>query len=153
MNFSYLKKRLNLLRTDGYNRPRKMGHAVDFFHLDAKHFPSTTKDLFREKEIAELGILPLGYKTAVSLFKPGKTINIGFLDPTNAERIRHVEKIVRERIAPDTLTGVKVYLILIEEYLEVLKTVYGIDTAKLRELTTNGTIGPLQFYLDNTSTL
>ena len=141
----------NVFRNDGYQRPRHYGQALDFFRLDANYFPESTKAIFLPEEIVEMGILPIGIKTTAGIFKGRKFLNVGFIHPDDKALVRKVEALAKARLPQENLAGIKPYLILLDEFLEVLRKNYGIDEPRVRELSTEGTIGPLQFLLDSAS--
>lgn len=98
----------------------------DTFHLDPAYFPAVTKDLLTQDELLRYRVLPLGYKRSFSLFRSAKTLNVGFVDPIS-ENVNAVEKIAREKMGRD-FSGMRIFKITKDEFLQVLKTVYGIDS-------------------------
>lgn len=103
---------------------------VDFFHLDSDFFPSITRDLFEPEFLLRHGVLPLGYKDESSLFRKKRLLNVGFLHPTESS-IREVEEKAISQLGK-SLQGVRAFLLLGEQFVEVLEKSYGIPENAIR---------------------
>jgi hypothetical protein len=95
---------------------------ADFFYLDSRYFPETTKNLLSPDEILRFGALPLGSKKSTKLFRSGTIVNVGMLDPSDTSAIKAMEAIFRSR---GNALGIKVFLILADQFLDALDRVYG----------------------------
>ena len=100
---------------------------INVFHLNPDFYPEETKHLLSIDDILRFGVLPLGFKTSSGLFRKRRDLNLGILDPTQKHVPMEIEKKVREKF-PD-LTGVRCYLVLVEQFLSVLHSVYKQDLA------------------------
>ncbi len=100
---------------------------IDFFYLDAKYFPLVTKHALELPEILRFGTLPLGLKKREGFLSKGKLLNIGFLNPSNQQNVKEVEKIVRQKLHTHQVTDIKIYLILADQFLHIVREVYGLD--------------------------
>ncbi len=100
---------------------------IDFFYLDAKYFPLVTKHALELPEILRFGTLPLGLKKREGFLSKGKLLNIGFLNPSNHQNVKEVEKIVRQKLHAHQVTDIKIYLILADQFLHIVRDVYGLD--------------------------
>lgn len=95
---------------------------AEFFYLDTRYFPETTKFLLTPEEMVRYGALALGTKKHSGLFRSGHSVNIGMLNPADTAALKAVEKLVKER---SEAVGIKVFLVLADQFLDALKTVYG----------------------------
>ena len=123
--------RLGLLRNDVPLRPYGLSYKIDFFHVNPKYFPVATRDLMPVEMIVRYGALPLGFKTKAKFLSSEKHINVGFLDPTQKESLTSVEAAIRT--LDPSFAGMKIYLILADEFIEVLRSTYGLDEGHLQE--------------------
>ena len=104
--------------------------GVDFFHLDAGYFPEVTKDLFPIEVIIEKGVLPLGIKMDYQFFRKKQRLNLGALNPKKVESESLLVSIAKARLKDEHL-GIKIYLILADQFLDVLQKIYHTDEVKL----------------------
>ncbi len=108
------------------------GHKVDFFYLDSKFFPNSTKDLFAPEFLIQNGILPLGTKTTRRFFSKKTTLNVGMLSPDQKGVLEIVQTAARQKNS--SLVDVKPYLVITEQFLAIIESVYGLSESKVREL-------------------
>ena len=99
-------------------------YNIDFFYLDPSHYPATTKEAFPLNEMLKHGILPLGFKSSQSFFRRGKYLNIGFLDPGSKENQKTIELLAKKNLTSENVLGIKIFLILADQFVDVLKEVY-----------------------------
>ncbi|MGZ3694536.1 MAG: hypothetical protein ACXWQO_10175 [Bdellovibrionota bacterium] len=104
---------------------------IDFFYLDQRYFPVATKDALTMEEILRYGALPLGFKRLSGFLGHKKALNVGFLDPGNEESVSAVRAILLKRLEKEGVTDIKIFLLLSDQYLDVLRTTYGKDRANL----------------------
>jgi hypothetical protein len=123
---------------------------VDFFHVDPAHFPDATKEALVVDAILSCGVLPLGFKQERGLFGSRKVLNLGFLNPADAEAVREAENAARAKLGPNAFQGVKVFLVLADQFLETLEKVYGIGARELRELEPSRLHETLQLFMAGT---
>lgn len=109
------------------------GFQTAFFHLDTDYFPAQTRDLITLSEALQYGVLPLGYKTEAHLLKRHKVLNLGFLDPSKTEQVKKVESLVLPRAAKET-QGIKIFLVLADQFLTVLRDHYGLSDGALQSV-------------------
>lgn len=107
---------------------------IDFFYLDSRYFPVATKGALTIEEILRYGALPLGYKNRASFLSKKKAINVGFLDPGNESNVSAVRDILLKRLGKDGVTEVKIFLVLSDQYVDVLRSHFGKDADSLRRL-------------------
>src|SRR5690606_15468033 len=100
---------LGLLTRDSMLRAFGQHYMVDFFHLEPKYFPQSTRDLFPVKTMIRLGLLPLGLKRTRGFFRTGRILNIGLLDPSAKQSIHSAEQLAATQV--EGLRGVKPYLV------------------------------------------
>ena len=120
---------------------------VDFFNLDPKFYPRNTADLLKAEEILELGALPLGVKTESSFFRRRRCLNIGMLDPSRKEAVERAFALAKSRKGAEvdgaTLAEPKVFLVLADQYLAVLRSVYGVADSGVAEAVRGGRVDPV----------
>ncbi len=107
--------------------------GVDFFHLDPTRFPSSTQGLFAAAMMLKYGVLPLGVKTERSFFRKRLIVNVGMLDPGNRPGLLEAETIARAKLGQSGFSGLKVFLVMTDQFLTVLKTNYGLTGDELRQ--------------------
>lgn len=123
----------------------------DFFYVDPNYFPAITKNLFDTKVMLKYGLLPLGFKTDVKFFRSKKLLNIGLLSPERASKLLpEVEKLAKEKLGENAFQEVKVYLILAEQFVEVMNKVYELSETGIQE-TQSELDERLILYLDSGS--
>lgn len=123
LRFGEAGLQLGLLREDALVRVFGKNYRVDFFHLDGRFFPRKTSRLIDIDTIIRYGVLPLGHKTT-GLFGMKKTLNLGLLDPGRTDALAAAEKAAR---ANEDSSKTRVFLVLADQFLEVLQTVYGVS--------------------------
>jgi hypothetical protein len=79
----------------------------------------------------KLGVLALGLKKSFGLFRQGKYLNIGLLDPSNLNNLKEIEAIALERLKKENVLGIKVFLVLSDQFLDVLREVYGKEESEI----------------------
>lgn len=105
-------------------------YHVDFFYLDARYYPTNTKDWLTLEQIIRFGALPLGLKTTSKwLFKRERRLNLGMLTPSK-ELVDGIEKELRAQVG-GKFEQLKVFLLLGDQFLNVLKTRYGVNEGEL----------------------
>ncbi len=123
----------------------------DFFYVDCNYFPPITKNLFDLKSMLKYGVLPLGFKSEVKLFKSRKLLNLGLVSPERQSSIiPDLERLAKEKIGENTFQEIKVYLILAEQFFEVMEQIYETSEADIRE-SNNEIDERLIIYLDSGS--
>jgi|GEM_PF-1245844 len=122
--------------------------AVDFFHLNPTFFPVITKELLTAESILKFGALPLGFKTEYRMFKPRKILNLGLLNPSRADSLAEVEKAAQAKLGREGLQGVKVFLVLADQFLDVVRDVYGMTDEKLRKMKPTELDATLTLFLE-----
>ncbi len=122
---------LGMLKTETAVPALDVGYDIDFFHLNPRYFPQVTRNLLSPDALLKFGMLPLGYKMQPGLLRQRKVLNLGFLDPTRKDKVKEGEAEARAA-AGETCSGTKVYLILADEFLDVLASVYGVSEDSLR---------------------
>jgi hypothetical protein len=125
---------LGVITRDDMVRVFGPSFEIDFFYLDARYFPAVTKDALSLDEILQHGALPLGFKKKSGFLSQKKAINVGFLDPGRAGNVEAVRELLLRRLADAGVTEVKIFLVLSDQYLDVLRSVYGKDRTYLRGL-------------------
>ena len=123
----------------------------DFFNLDSTYFPVATKDALSVDHVLRDGALLLGFKTEYKFFKKKKILNVGLLDPSNAQSLARVIQTVQGRLGADSFDKTKVFLILADQYLDVLQKVYGMDDQKIRAVGASALNETLAMYLESFS--
>jgi hypothetical protein len=105
---------------------------IDFFYLDPKYFPLATKEALTTAEILRYGALPLGFKRLSGFMAKKKQVNVGFLDPGNQESVQAVRAILLKRLEKEGVSDIKIFLLLSDQYLDVLRLSYGQERAALQ---------------------
>ena len=122
---------------------------IDYFHLEPQYFPKVTEEFLSKDEIFKYGALPLGMKKSYGLFSAKKLLNIGLLDPSNTENTKQIEALAIERLKAEKVHGLKIYLLLADQFLQVLKSVYQISEDQLNTYQTKEIDDTLQMYLNS----
>ena len=108
--------------------------AVDFFYLDVNYFPAITRDLLPMEKMLQFGVLPLGFKEERKLFGGGKRLlNLGMLTPARKERVEDLLMLAQGRPGAGKIDGIKIFLILVDQYLDVLRAVYKMGEDEIRK--------------------
>ena len=130
--------------------------AVDFFHLDARYFPEVTRQALPIELILQSGALPLGLKTEFRWFRKRKILNLGLLDPSrkDLEQLIHSAKALATDLLGEEIHDVKLFLILADQFLEVLDEVYQVSDSQMREKAAqkeSALDGTLQMFIETQS--
>jgi hypothetical protein len=108
-------------------------NKINFFYLDVNHYPTITQNLFDIPTIIKFGVLPLGFKTQMKLFRTKRQLNIGLVSPDKQEKILpEIEKIAHAKLGEGSFQELKIYLILAEQLVGVLEKKYEFPEPKLR---------------------
>lgn len=118
---------LGILSRDDMIKVFGPSFEIDFFYLDPKYFPAVTKEALSVNEILRYGALPLGFKRKSGFLSQKKSVNVGFLDPGNEANVGSVRDLLLSRLAKDGVTDIKIFLILSDQYMDVLRNSYGKD--------------------------
>lgn len=125
LRFGDAAKDLGIVQTSDLIKVFGPSWETEFFYLDPTFFPQSTKDVFQVPEILKFGVLPLGLKKSFGLFKRGKFLNIGVLNPGDLQNIKNIEHLAKKRLEKENLLGVKIFLVLSDQFLDVLREIYG----------------------------
>lgn len=123
-------------------------YTIDFFHLDPRYFPEATRDLLTPEQMIQYGAVPLGFKTGYRLFRSHKMLNMGFLNPARTEAITEVERAAKARLGENSFRGLKIFLVLSDQFLDVLEKVYGVSEADIRSRDASRVDDTLQMFLE-----
>lgn len=100
------------------------GHEDDFFYLHADKFPQATQSALSLELIVQYAVLPLGSKTTSTvLFRREKRLNVGMVDPSDRQARKAIEEFISNRAE---FSSIKYYLVLPEQFIAILKSVYGV---------------------------
>jgi len=124
---------MGLLTQDQLIRVFGPRYTIDFFHLDPRYLPEATRDLLSPDQMIEFGAVPLGFKTGYRLFKAHKMLNMGFLNPARTEAIAEVERLAKAKMGENSFRGLKIFLILSDQFLDVLEQVFSITEEEIRK--------------------
>jgi len=165
MKFGEAAIDLGILTADQLKALFGENYLIDFFYLDEFNFPPVTKSFFSNAEILKYGVLALGYKSGVKDKKEIKFLNIGFLSPDDQPMIKEVLQLVKERLPkepkgsadPDTdehhgqifVKAVDVYLLLPDQFVDVLTRTYKLKPADLKKLPKEKIDSRLRGYLES----
>lgn len=123
----------------GFIKPKALiqifgpSNSEDFFYLDVNFFPVITQGLFDIPTILKYGVLPLGFKTDMKLFKTKKLLNIGLISPEKRDTtLPELERLAKAKLGPNAFQEFKIYLILAEQLVEVLEKKYAFPEENLR---------------------
>ena len=115
---------MGLLSEEAMARVFGKNHRVDFFHLDGRFYPKETSQVLSIDTVLKYGVLPLGFKSSQGLFSRGRTLNLGMLDPARKDFQTAAEQEIQSK---ERFDKTRVFLILADQYLEVLQSVYGMS--------------------------
>jgi hypothetical protein len=121
---------------------------VDFFHLNSAYFPEMTQNLIPPEMIVKYGVLPLGFKNETRFLRSRRMLNVGFLSPYRTQFISDVESFVLSHKGEFAFEGIKVYLILADQFLRVLKKVYSISEQEIRSRSPEAVDPTLLMFID-----
>lgn len=102
-------------------------YRIDFFHLEPGYFPQVTRDLLPPETLIRLGVLPLGFKTERRWFKTRRILNLGLLNPARLESVEEALRLARSKPLDVSIDGARVFLVLGDQFLEVLRQNFDID--------------------------
>lgn len=122
-------------------------YSVDYFHLDIEYFPQNTREFFDTSTIIKYGALPLGTKKVTKFFKSKKILNLGLLNPALSQNIDALEALAVDQMGCDQFAGVKVYLLLADQFLDVLEKIYNVSETEIRKLGGKDVDEALQLFL------
>lgn len=136
---------MGLIKREALIRVFGPSYKTDFFHLNPAYFPQVTKDLFPVDVILRHGVLPLAHKTERRfIFGTRKRLNVGMLDPASKEALAAVEKLTAGQF-----DGIKIFLVLADQFLEVVRQVYGVSPDQLRRKGADELSDRLQMFLEH----
>ena len=141
--------KLGLLSEDAMVGVFGKNYRADFFHLDAKFYQPQMSKILKPETILRFGVLPLGFKSEYGLFKSGRIMNLGMLDPGRKDSLKAAEDEARANKAESSRT--KVFLVLAEQFLDVLQTVYGISRAEIAKRSPEEVEPTLLMFLEERS--
>jgi hypothetical protein len=114
-----------------------------YFNLDPRHFPAATRGLLEVDEVLELGALPLALKTESRILGGSrKILNVGLLDPGARGADTMLRQRLGARLKGHGIDDVQVFLVLGDQFVDVLARVYGLDAAQLRARGGGGKVHP-----------
>lgn len=122
-------------------------YKTDFFNLEPRYFPEVTRDVLSSDTLIRNGALLLGYKTEYRFFRATKRLNVGLLSPEDKDAAAAVEKAAREKLGAKGFDGLKIFLVLADQYLEVLRQVYQVPDAEIREREPSQVDATLQLFV------
>lgn len=131
LRFGDAARDLEIIQTSDLIKVFGKSFETEFFYLDPTYFPAATKEVFTLPEMVRLGVLALGLKKSYGLFRQGKYLNIGLLDPSNLNNLKEIEAIALDRLKNENVLGIKVFLVLSDQFLDVLREVYGKDESEI----------------------
>ncbi len=120
---------LGMLKREDMIRVFGPSFEIDFFYLDPEYFPVATVKALSIEEILRYGAMPLGFKKKSGFLSKNKYLNVGFLNPANKAAVQAVESLVIRRLENENVTSVKIFLIIADQFVDVLRSVYGKDDA------------------------
>lgn len=109
-------------------------YEADFYHLETPDYPPQTTDLFPVSFLVKHGVLPLGVETVRTLLRSGKLLKIGLLNPENNTAVSEIEKTLPNVSPPGSFQGVKIFLVVPEQFHQILKSVYDFSEKDLKNL-------------------
>lgn len=150
LRFGEAGMELGLLDRDSMVRVFGPSFRVDFFHLDPDYFPKVTAGLIPVDLLIGWGALPLGFKTEYRFFRARKMMNIGLLNPERREEVLEgIRSHLESTSGVPGLAGFKVYLILADQFLDVMESVYGISEERIRDRAVDRIDGTLELFLQH----
>ncbi|MEK6579524.1 MAG: hypothetical protein AABZ55_09895 [Bdellovibrionota bacterium] len=76
---------------------------------------------------------------------------MGLLNPSNPQNLSHVIQAAQAKLGADAFDQTKVFLILADQFLDVLHNVYGMDVKQIRSLNQQNLNETLAMYLESFS--
>jgi hypothetical protein len=109
------------------------GYRTDFFFVTPERFPEETRTVIPPELILSAGALPLGWTEERKLLRTRKLLNLGMLNPQRGEAIRAVEAWLSQLQPELKVAGVRPFLILPDQFLEILVSKYQMTEATIRD--------------------
>jgi hypothetical protein len=108
-----------------------------WFNLDPKHLTQAPKNIITPQDMVRYGAVPLGFKKEARFMRPSrrKHLVLGLLDPKSSKETiealgSHISDVQFQR----DMSRSVVYLVLIDQFLELLDTVFGFKEEDIRRL-------------------
>jgi hypothetical protein len=148
---------LGILTRDQLFRVFGPSNETDFFALDPLYYPEVTRGLFTAEEMLQYGLLPIGVGTEPGFFKSRKVLNLGLLDPSREDALGFAEIRLNElkqrqdpshRKVLEGIQGIKVFLVLTEQFLGILHAVYQVGEETVRGRDAASLDPTIVMYLD-----
>jgi hypothetical protein len=134
LRFGEAGQALGVLTVEMMKRLLGVHHEVDFFNLDPSLFPRETQELLPLEAILRLGALPLGVADQQKIFRSKKALRLGLLDPSRAEAVREAARLASERPGAKEFEEVRVFLVVADQFADILREVYGLQESALKAL-------------------
>jgi hypothetical protein len=138
---------LGLLTRDAMIQAFGPNFRIDFFHLDPRYFPASTRGWFPVDAILRWGALPLGLKREGGLWQRRHRLNVGLLDPSRRDCWAGIEEAARAHLGEQGRIGLRAYLVLPDEFCAILRAVYAIGDKPLGEFPSADLDPTLALYL------
>lgn len=147
---------LGILTKDQLFRVFGPSNGTDFFSLDPLYYPEVTRGIFTPESMLKYGLLPLGAGKESGFLKSRKVLNVGLLDPAREDAIAFAEMRVAElkqqesshRKVLEGIQGIKVFLILADQFLGILHTIYQVEEETVRGRDAASLDPTIVMYLD-----
>lgn len=149
MRFGEAGTDLGVLSRDALIRVFGPSYTVPFFHIEPGLFPKISQDLFSVDVLLRLGALPLGFKTEHKFFRARKILNLGLLDPARKDAADEALRLAVAKLGAKEVQGVKVFLILADQYLQILHDTYGVTDAVIQGHDPAQIDGTLSMFLEH----
>ena len=149
LRFGEAGMEMGLLKRDALIKVFGPSYATDFFFLDPRYFPAVTRDVLAVSELLRLGVVPLAFKTEYKRFRARKRLNLGMLDPADKAAASEAERLARARLGEKGFAGLKFFLVLADQFLDVIRQVYGVSAEELRKLPPDAIHERLQMFLES----
>jgi hypothetical protein len=152
LRFGEAGMELGFLSRESFVRLFSPSSDIDLFQLQPKYFPQQTKNLFDVETILRFGVLPLGSRVRGGFFGSRKIINLGFLTPRKTEVVQEVKNRVlsQQRGADGKAEKIdfRVFLILADQFLAVMESVYGFSEERVMGLSQDKLDPTLKMFLE-----
>lgn len=151
LRFGEAGMELGVIKKDDLLKLFGPSFGVDYFHLEPEYFPAETKEIFPIPYMIKHGVVPLGFKTEYKFFRPKKQLNLGFLSPSDRSHVREVEGYAMSHLNDPSVIGVKNFLILAEQFLNVLSKVYGVQDDQIHKMDPKDVAENLSLFLESST--
>ena len=151
LKFGEAALKLGIISKEAFPKLFGPNFSVNFFHLDSAFFPLVTRNLFSPEFILEHGVLPLGFKKEFRFFRTRNLLNIGVLDPANKNELKLIEREAKKRSPDRPIHGLKTYLVLPDQFLEILEKIYKISKEELKKRDPKELIASLREFMEKRS--